>query len=183
MKTDWMESIREKDRRKNQILFDRDTPCLTELLAEMEKQSRLTLVRWVFDAMTTTLEMLHTRWPEETRPQKAFSRCWDWAKGNLRMPEAKRAILAAHAAAKDTQDPVCAALCHAIGQGCSTVHTGRHAPGLPFYELTALVRLYGLDACREVVEERISRYQERLHFFAAHEQDAGEDWAPFLLKE
>lgn len=60
------------------------------------------------------------------------------------MPAARRAILAAHAAAKETADPVSIALCHAIGQACGTVHVETHAIGLAMYELTALVRL-GLE--------------------------------------
>lgn len=53
------------------------------------------------------------------------------------MPVAKRAILDVHAMARDMDDPADAALCHAVGQRCSCVHTPKHALGLPVYELTA----------------------------------------------
>ena len=75
-----------------------------------------------------------------------------------------------------------AALCHAVGQACGTVHTAGHAMGYPVYELTAIVRALGLDEGRASVEARRQAYLVRLtQARAACEQDAG-PWAHFLLR-
>lgn len=61
------------------------------------------------------------------------------------MPIAKKAILDSHAVAKETEDRIYAALCHAIGHYGATVHVETHAIGLPFYELTAIVMECGYN--------------------------------------
>ncbi|MDD4438091.1 MAG: hypothetical protein PHS04_08665 [Tissierellia bacterium] len=46
----------------------------------------------------------------------------DWARGKIKMPAAKRAILNSHAVAKEINNSQYSALCHAIGHGGATVH-------------------------------------------------------------
>ena len=92
----------------------------------------------------------------------------------------QKAILQIHAMAKDVDSPEDAALCHAVGQGCSTVHTRGHAIGLPMYELTALVRLYGVD--EERLNEKIEYYVNQLDLCMVKEHTQPRLWAPFLLK-
>ena len=88
-----------------------------------------------------------------------------WAMGKVKMPSARPAILAVHAMAKQLQDPGDAALCHGVGQGCSTVHTPRHAMGLPIYELTALVRHTPPELLTLRLEDKIRAYHQTLARF------------------
>lgn len=62
-----------------------------------------------------------------------------WAKGQIKMPVARRAILELHALAKEINEEQLSLLCRAIAHACATVHTERHALGLPIYELTVMV--------------------------------------------
>lgn len=64
--------------------------------------------------------------------------------------------------AKDITDVSDQALCHAVGQGCGTVHVETHAIGLVVYELTAIVRMYGIDDCDQMLIKRINEYQTYL---------------------
>ena len=98
--------------------------------------------------------------PEEGRPAAAVAASRAWAAGALRMPAVRPLILACHAAARET-DRENAALCHAVAQGCSTVHARGHALGLPIYELTALALRFGLER-GEVLEARAAEYLDRL---------------------
>ena len=98
--------------------------------------------------------------------------------GNKDTPEARRSILACHAAAKQVTGREDAALCHAVGQACSVVHTAGHALGFPIYELTAIVYRHGLERCAGAVEARRQEYITRL-FYWSERCDAGE-WAKFL---
>ena len=100
--------------------------------------------------------------PGDRRPRAALDAAWLWARGRLKMPVAQRAILDCHAMAKDVTTAADAALCHAVGQACGTVHTAGHAMGYPVYELTALVRALGLDEGRAPVEARRQAYLARL---------------------
>ena len=101
-----------------------------------------------------------------------------WASGKIKMPVAKKSILACHASAKQASDLSDAALFHAVAQACSTVHTPRHGMGLPLYELTAIVRRFPQD-WEEKVAERLSDYITRLLYWQEHWQEQKE-WASFL---
>ncbi len=96
------------------------------------------------------------------------------------MPIAKQAILAVHAMAKEMPNDADAALCHALGQACSVVHTPRHAPGLPIYELTAIVRRFGIDYCKDILEKTILRYEETLKICRIQNETTFSQWASFL---
>lgn len=177
----WLEIVREKAKRKNKVLFTRDSPCLQELLRLIRRQSHACVVFWAFACMEKPLGWLEELLPGETRPRDALLCSREWAAGQIKMPVARRAILEAHQAAKDTQNPVVAALCHSIGQGCATVHVETHAIGLPMYELTALVLAFGLDNCQKAVEARILEYEQTLR--ALSEKKLPEPLAPFLLAD
>ena len=99
------------------------------------------------------------------RPANALNLSRQWAAGEVKMPVAKKAILECHAMAKELTDIADIALCHAIGQACSVVHTQRHAMGYPVYELTAIVRKNKIQISEEVVKQRIDYYIERLLFW------------------
>ena len=174
---DYMEEAALRLKRKNQILFSREG--LWELDLLLRQQNRRTVVCWAFEMAEDILEELSARLPGEERPAGCLAAARRWAAGEIKMPEAKKAILACHAAAKELP-PHEAALCHALAQGCSVVHTSGHAMGLPIYELTALVRRDGLAECRPAVKKRLSRYLERLSWWASHPEAQTGPWAKFL---
>lgn len=97
--------------------------------------------------------------------------------GDVLMPVAKRAILDVHAMARDMDDPADAALCHAVGQGCSCVHTPKHALGLPVYELTAAFLKGGRDLSS--IERIVDTYLDALDQ-AVSEAQKPRRWAGFL---
>ena len=96
-----LEEVRTKLRRGNQILFTRDSGCLQPLLSLIRRQSHRTLVLWALEGCRPPLALLARRWPGEQRPVQAVQAARLWAQGRIKMPAARRAILAAHAAAKD----------------------------------------------------------------------------------
>ena len=179
----WMDDIQRRLSRHNQILFTRESPCLQELLAQIRRQKHRTLVLWAFRCVERPLAILRAHHPEEERPQQAVALCRLWAAGEVKMPVAKRALLQAHQVAKELSSPEDTALCHAVGQACATVHVETHAVGLPVYELTAIVRKYGLEACERPVEDRIAAYLECLRTCARDVDADGRRWAAFLLDD
>ena len=99
------------------------------------------------------------------------------------MPEAKKAILDAHAVAKEINDREYIAITHAIGHACATVHVETHALGLAFYELTAIVFNVGLEKCDLVVSEKIRYYYNRLLYWQENIENLNVSWAKFLLDD
>ncbi len=179
---DWTDEVREKIRRKNQLLFDKRSSLLQGLAVQIGQQSHRTLVLWALDLSEETVSVLKERYPGETRPQEALAASRLWAAGESKMPAAQRAILRCHGLAKELASPEDAALCHAVGQGCSVVHTAGHAMGYPIYELTAMVRRLGVEEGREAVERRVEAYGQKLLYWAAYCREHDLPWADFLKK-
>lgn len=170
--------VKEKLKRNNALLFDWKSSCLTELIGRIRDGNRRTAVIWSFEGVKPIIARLNDIFCGDSRFEEMFSLCLAWAEGTAKMPEAKRAILRVHAAAKETSDPIVATLCHAAAQGCSAVHVKEHAAGLAFYELTAIVREYGAveeDALREKIEGYLRLFER-----AAEEEKTPRSWAKFL---
>ncbi|WP_218143883.1 putative immunity protein [Bhargavaea ginsengi] len=172
-----------KIKKKNQLLFSRDSLCLQDLIGLIQIQHLRTLVMWALDCAEVTLSRFEEKYPDETRPGICLVRCEEWARGKIKMPEARQAILGAHAAAKEIDDQVYSALCRAIGHAGATVHVESHAMGLPIYELTAIVRKHGPDHFAEPVKEKIRFYEQRLHYWQETTDTLELDWAQFLLDD
>ncbi len=175
---DWIEETTQKYRRGNSILFPKDSPLLQPLADLIAHQSHRTLILWALDLSEEVVLQLESHCPGQARPRQALTAAREWAAGTVKMCSARRAILGCHALARELTDRSDIALCHAVGQGCSTVHTPRHALGLPMYELTALVHQYGLLSCTGPVEERVGDYMEKLLFRSLN--PVSTSWASFI---
>ena len=168
-------------RRGNRLLFTRESACLQGLLGLMRHESRRTLVCWALTCARRPVRLLADRYPEDDRPAEALRLSRLWAEGAVKMPLARRAILQAHAMAREVRTPADAALCHAVGQGCSAVHAEDHAIGLALYELTAIVLEHGPG--EEAIEARIAQYTASLADSRREASAPDHPWAVFLLKE
>ncbi|MHC1787030.1 MAG: putative immunity protein [Christensenellales bacterium] len=171
--------VGDKLARRRALLFDPGSPCLQALLLALAAQDRLGQVIWALSCAEDPAAALSLSYPLDPRPAEALRLAWRWARGAAKMPEARRAILSVHRMAREVTRPADAALCHAVGQACSAVHTPRHARGLIFYGLTALVRQQ-LPDYEGALEAGIDRYLQRLHQLAAAPRLG--PWAAFLLR-
>jgi len=172
-----------KYKKRNKILFSRDSKCLQDLIGLIQLQKHQTLVMWALDCAKLPLEQFERKYPDERRPRMCLELCESWARGKIKMPIAKRAILDSHAVAKEIDDNEYGALCHAIGHAGATVHVETHAIGLPIYELTALVLKYGIDNFQKPVSEKIAYYYDRLLYYQENIDKQKLEWAAFLLDD
>ena len=139
------------------------------------------MVLWAFEFADETVQKLTARYPGEKRFEEAVSVTKDWASGKVKMPLAKQAILQVHAVAKEINSLEDIALCHAIGQACGVVHTSGHSLGFPVYDLTAIIRRYGIDNCKEPVEKRKKQYIERILYWRENHSTYPCEWADFMF--
>lgn len=172
-----------KLKKRNKILFSRDSQCLQELIKLIELQNHRTLVMWALDCAKSPLEQFEAKYSDERRPRTCLELCEAWARGKIKMPIAKQAILDSHAVAKGINDSEYGALCHAIGHAGATVHVETHALGLTFYELTAIVLKYGKDNFPKPVSEKINYYYNCLLYWQENTDNLRIDWADFLLDD
>ena len=122
------------------MLNDWDAPYIQSLRRLIETQSKETLANW---AITYCEERLLPLWerdyPDDLRPQQALKAAREWLSGTIKLPQAKKEILACHGAARDAEgNPVAQAAARAIGQSASTIHSARHCIGLAFYGALAV---------------------------------------------
>ena len=150
-------------KRKNQVLFSKNSACLQPLALMLADTDHRTAVLWALDLAAQTVSALGESYPDEARPSLALKAAWSWARGEMRMREAQRRILD----------------CHAVGQACSVVHTAGHALGYPVYELTAIVLKDGAGAAAR----RIGEYQDLLLYWKGREPDDSSRWAGFLGRD
>ncbi|WP_425387982.1 putative immunity protein [Deinococcus marmoris] len=98
--------------------------------------------------------------PDDDRPRKAVEAARAWARGDLRMVEARAAAFACHAAAREASDPAAIAAARAAGHAAATAHVATHAPHAARYARAAAA---AEDAEREWQRQQLP---ERLWAFA-----------------
>lgn len=162
------------------ILFDPDDECLTNLNEQIKNQSHKTLILWALELAEESVRELNKKYIDDNRPENVLSLSKQWATGEVKMSVAKKAILDCHSMAKELTDISDIALCHAIGQACSVVHTQTHAMGYPVYELTAIVRKNGIQIPEESVKQRIGHYMDRLSYWQKESGRDNRKWANFI---
>ena len=118
----WIDEVRQRQKRKNQILFGKDSECLQGFITLLRGQDHRTIALWAFEFANESIARLEEKYPDENRPGEALEAAWDWATGKIKMRCAQRKILDCHAFAKEIDNKEDIAICHAIGQACSVVH-------------------------------------------------------------
>ncbi len=122
------------------MLTNINAPYILSLTELMKTQSKVTLARWAIDYAEDALLKLWNKYDDgDLRPKQAIDAARMWLQGTIKLPEAKQAILACHSAAREKQDNLVQMIAaRAIGQAASTIHSARHALGLPLYGSLAL---------------------------------------------
>ena len=179
---DWLDGVRVKLKRKNQVVFAKDAAYLQDLTMLFRDQSHRIMVLWALDLAAESVADLEEKYPGETRPREALEAARAWAAGEIKMRLAQRKILDCHAFAKEIDYKKDIAVCHAIGQACAVVHTVGHAIGYPMCDLSAIIYRLGIGSCAEAVELRKQAYIRKLFYWSAHAGEYEGTWADFMLK-
>ncbi len=170
---------------QRKILYSRQSACIEPLRLLMEEQTHSTLVAWALDCAARPLAFFEGRVAGELRPREAVNVARLWAQGEIKMPEARRAILSAHTAAGEAgeEDALAEAAARAVGHACATVHTETHALGLVFYWLTAAVRGVEENERERREAQELAWLYERLLFWQEHLAEWNAPWAAFLQRD
>ena len=165
------------------LLFTRESDCIQPLRELIEKQKHRTLAMWAVDCAGPVLAIFEERYPQEKRPYEAIEAAKAWMRGEIKMPAAKKAILAAHNAATEVEhDPAACAAARAMGHAAATVHVETHALGLVFYGLTAFV-YSDPEHADAIVASECKRYYDRLKYWEVSIDNVDITWASFLLRD
>lgn len=138
------------------VLKNLDAQYIQSLKAVIETQSKTTVAYWAIGyAEQGILPLWEKNYPHDKRPEAALEAARKWLKNEMKFPEAKPAILACHAAAREAEGkPVPQAAARAIGHCAATIHSARHCIGLAYYGALAVAyNETGVNALWEEVEE------------------------------
>lgn len=138
------------------MLSDLNTPTIRALESLAKTQSKETLVVWALDySELVLLPIWRKYYPEDSRPINALKASREWLAGEIKLPQAKVAILECHAAAREADaNPAAQATARAIGQSASAIHSTRHCIGLALYGgLAVAYDILGTDASWDQLEK------------------------------
>jgi hypothetical protein len=102
-----------------------------------EKRDQRTLALWAADCAERVLPIFEAKYPDDDRPRKAIEAARAWARGKLRVGEARAAALATHAAAREATDPAAIAAARAAGHAAATAHVATHCSAAAHYAIKA----------------------------------------------
>lgn len=168
------------------MLVNKEHPAVLPVAAMIAGQKHTTAVLWALHSAPHVLEFFETRHRDEYRPRLALEAGHAWARGQIKMPVARRAILDAHKAAGEVgaSDPAGEAAARAVAHASATVHAQTHAIGLVIYGVTTFA--YGSPGYPDDKDAIIARecawYLEQLEYWVARSDDEPGPWAAFLTK-
>jgi len=99
----------------------------------MSTTDQKTLALWAADCAEHVLPYFEEHYPDDHRPRSAIEAGRAWARGEIKVGQARAAALAAHAAARESIDGAARAAARAAGHAAATAHVGRHALGPVIY--------------------------------------------------
>ena len=162
------------------LLFTRNSEIIQPLRRLISEQKHHVLILWALECSEFFLNMFEKKIPNDNRPRIAIKKARTWAEGNIKMPEAKAAILDCHNAARDASNyPNIEAAARAIGHACATVHVETHAIGLVIYGLTSLV--YNNE--EHIIEQYLDYFYDRLLYHQDNSSINDMKWATFITKD
>jgi hypothetical protein len=103
----------------------------------LSEDDRRVLAVWAADCAERTLPLFEARAPSDTRPRDAVDGVRAFARGELRIGEARTLSVRAHAAAREVGDPAATAAARAAGHAAAVAHMAGHARGAPAYAALA----------------------------------------------
>ena len=117
-----------------------DSPYSLSLMSLIETQSKTTIGDWCVDyAEKYILNIYEKAFPEDDRLRLAVEAYRSYRKGELKLPELKKAAALTVQAAKEAEkNPAAQAAARTIGQAIGAVYTPTHSLGLAFYGAAAI---------------------------------------------
>ena len=95
----------------------------------LSEDDRRLIATWAADCAERVLALFEAATADDNRPREAVLGLRAFARGELRIGQARTLAFAAHAAAREAQAPSAVAAARAAGQAVSTAHMAAHAFG------------------------------------------------------
>ncbi|HEX4350495.1 MAG TPA: hypothetical protein VH251_08910 [Verrucomicrobiae bacterium] len=114
-----------------------------------DKQDQRSLALWAADCAEQVLPFFEQKHPWDNRPRKAIEAARAWVRGEIKCGAACNAAVAAHAAARSTDDAAACAVAQATSHAAGTAQMPDHARQAAAYALKALAEKWNVDHLRD----------------------------------
>ncbi len=122
----------------------------------LKKERHRQLMKWACDCAEHALPLSGE--DADERITKAMNVAKAWALGKASAGDARKASVGAHAAARESSDPIASAVARAAGHAVATAHMADHSLGPALYALKAVKGAgKSVDAERKWQNERLPR--------------------------
>lgn len=111
----------------------------------LTREEHQLLAQWAMECVLHGIHILKVQAVDELISQ-ALDVTRQWIAGEATVGDARKAAIAAHAAARKTGEPVMKNLARAAGHAAATAHMADHAPGAALYTLKAIAADSGADS-------------------------------------
>lgn len=110
-----------------------------EYIGKPDIRDRRLLALEAADRAEGVLFFFEEKHPNDSRPRQAIAAARSWARGEMKVSEARKMAFAAHAAARSTDHPGACAAARSAGHAAATAHVADHASAAADYALKALI--------------------------------------------
>lgn len=138
--------------------FDQETQAMLDELLTWTKAEALI---WALDTAEHVLFRFTDLYPQDPRPNNCLLIGRQWLKEPVPFKTIRATALAAHASARDAQDPLAIAAARACGHAIATIHVQTHCIG---------AALYGLKACPDEASKKTERAWQLDHLAALRKE-------------
>ena len=104
---------------------------------KQNRQDQKALALWAADCAEHVLPYFEKECPKDDRPRKAIEAARKWTRGLIKVGEARKAALDAHAAARNVSQAAARAAARSAGHAAATAHVAGHAPHAADYAVKA----------------------------------------------
>jgi len=122
-----------------------------------DRQDQKALAIWAADCAEHVLLYFEKECLKDDRPRKAIEAGRAWARGVIKVGEARKAALDAHAAARNASQASARAAARSAGHAAATAHVTGHAPHAADYAVKA-AEAAGVANEREWQYQRLPKY-------------------------
>lgn len=134
--------------------FKTGQTAVAEYAKRLDGLDQKTLALWAAACAEHALPHFEVKHSADPRPRQAIEAARAWARGEIRMPEARTAAFAAHAAARTCDCPAARAAARAAGHAAGTAHVSGHTRRAAAYAVTAFAAATPLQADVAAASER-----------------------------
>jgi hypothetical protein len=127
---------------------------------KLDRRDHSSLALWAADCARWALSYFEGERPGDDRPRRAIEAGRAWARGEIKVGEARAAAIAAHSAAREADRPAARYAARAAGHAAATAHMAAHARHAASYATRAVAHAAASAAASAAPDDVLARERD-----------------------